>query len=63
MSVRSHETQFEQSYERKTKNDVGVFKLLAATIYAFNLINILFFNKTLQIINSCHIVQIYLFKQ
>ena len=28
-------------------------------IYAFNLMNILFFNKTLQIINSCHIVQIY----
>ena len=25
MSVRSHETQFEQSYERKTKNGVGVF--------------------------------------
>ena len=32
MSVRSHETQFEQSYERKTKNGVDV--LLAATVVA-----------------------------
>ena len=33
MSVKSHETQFEQSYKRKTKNGIGVFKLLAATVY------------------------------
>ena len=33
MSVRSHETQFKQSYEQKTKNGVGVFKLLAAIVY------------------------------
>ena len=32
MSVKSHETQIEQSYEQKTKNGVGVFKLLAATV-------------------------------
>ena len=32
MLIRSHETQFEQSYEQKTKNGVGVFKLLAATV-------------------------------
>ena len=32
MSVRGHETQFEQSYKQKTKNGVGVFKLLAATV-------------------------------
>ena len=32
MSVRSHKTQFQQSYEEKTKNDVGIFKLLAATV-------------------------------
>ena len=29
MSVRSHETQFEQNYEQKTKNGVGVSNLLA----------------------------------
>ena len=27
MSVKSHETQFEQSYERKTKYGIGVFWL------------------------------------
>ena len=32
MLIKSHENQFEQSYKRKTKNGVSVFKLLAATV-------------------------------
>ena len=35
MSVRGYETQFEQSYERKTKMGVGVFKLLAAIVLVY----------------------------
>ena len=47
MLVKNHETQFEQSYERNTRNGVGVFKLLAATvIYQWTVI---LSNKTLYI--------------